>query len=158
MPRRKALALVDPSEIPLNEKQHQVIDLLLTGKSITEAADEVGISRRAVTYWLHDAIGLFRMEYERRRIELRQEFRQRIAKLHDLALSALESSLSEDAPPAVRFQAAKFLYESHISTYANMKPARDADDLIENEVEQAKAREHFQKWDAHYIDAIPDDR
>jgi len=106
MARKRALEVI---QTELTDRQRLFIEQLLTGKNITDAADAVGISRRAATYWLHDYNHLVRLEYDRLRIMAKDAFRARIANLHNLALAALESALAEDAPPAIRFAAARFL-------------------------------------------------
>ena len=69
----------------------------------------------------------------------------------------MEDSLSEAAPPAIRFQAAKFLYEKHLAQLCGVRAPDRAQQLVESESNLAHEREHFQQFDAYRINQIPDD-
>ena len=86
----------------------------------------------------------------------RQEFYSRVASLHEKALKAMEDSLSEAAPPAIRFQAAKFLYEKHLEQLCHVREPDRAQQLVERESNLAHEREYFQTYDAHRLKHIPD--
>jgi Homeodomain-like domain len=114
----------------LEPQQHRFIERLLAGQTITEAARHLGISRRTATYWLKDN-ALVRAAYERERLRMADEFRSRIARLHDLALSTLEEALSPDTPLSDRLSVARFLYAQHLAQYATIAPLVNADTLVE---------------------------
>src|SRR5258707_184614 len=97
--------------------QQRFVELLLAGHSITEAARRLRIGRRTATYWMKED-SLVRYAYEHERLRLADEFRARVAKLHDLAMQTLEAALSPDAPLDVRLPIARFLYSAHLSQYA----------------------------------------
>jgi len=152
MVRKRAVEVV---QTELTERQQLFIEQLLTGKNITEAANEVGISRRAATYWLHSDDHLVRLEYDRLRLVAKDAFRQRIANLHNLALEALEDALAKNAPPAIRFAAAKFLYEAHLQSIADMIRPYGPDELVRQEVNEVKEKAYLEQFDGHYMDRIP---
>src|SRR5438874_4938290 len=99
---------------PITPVQQQFIEALLTGKNITDAAMTAKISRRAATYWMNDAGNPVRREYEKQRLAALSHVTSRVASLHELAFKALEELLAPTAPPAVRFQVAKLIYESQL--------------------------------------------
>jgi hypothetical protein len=152
MARKKAVEII---QTELTERQQLFVEQLLTGKTITEAANEVGISRRAATYWLHSDDHLVRLEYDRLRLMAKDAFRQRIANLHDLALKALEDVLAEDAPPGIRFAAAKFLYEAHLRDVGGMNTPYEPEKLVKQEVHEVKEKAYLEQFDGHYMDCIP---
>src|SRR6266567_4330920 len=132
MPRKKASEESTALEA-ITDTQQTFIQALLSGKNITEAALVASVSRRTATYWMMHNNNPVRIEYEKQRLALRQEFYNRVATLHELALKALEDSLSPDAPPAIRFQAARFLYEAHLQAYFGAARPRDGGDLADEE-------------------------
>jgi hypothetical protein len=141
---------------PITEKQQSFIEALLSGKTISEAALIAGISRRTATYWLADPQHPVTLEYEKQRILARQQFYRRVASLHEKALKAMEDALSEAAPPAIRFQAAKFLYEKHLEHLCGVRAPERAQQLVERESNLAQEREYFQTYNASRIKQIPD--
>jgi hypothetical protein len=156
MPRSKQRTETTTALEPITEKQQSFIEALLSGKNISDAALLAGISRRTATYWLADPENPVCMEYEKQRIMARQEFYGRVAGLHEKALKAMEDALSEEAPPTIRFQAAKFLYEKHLAQLCGVRDPVRAQELIERESNLAHEREYFQQFNAYRIDQIPD--
>jgi hypothetical protein len=157
MPRKPAMIHQEKALEGITPRQQTFIELLLSGKSISDAALEAGISRRTATYWLANPEHSVTIEYEMQRIVQRQRFQARVAALHEKALAAMEASLDAEAPPAIRFQAAKFLYEQHLASHFNMQPPGRPQELVEKETDQAGDYIHFLKYDADRLDAIPDD-
>lgn len=135
----------------ITDTQQNFIQALLTGKSIKEAAILAGVSRRSATYWMMSNNPV-RLEYETQRLALKEQFYSRIARLHGLALQAMEDSLSPDAPPIVRFNAAKYLYEAHLQRYSSVAWPADADDLAQAELHAA--REKTYSTDASYLNFL----
>jgi phage terminase small subunit len=154
MPRK--IPLQEKALEPITEKQQSFIEALLTGKNISEAALIAGISRRTATYWLADPEHPVCVEYEKQRITARQEFYSRVASLYEKALKAMEDALSEAAPPAIRFQAAKFLYEKHLEQLCGVRAPDRAQQLVEIESNLVQEREYFQTYNAYRINQIPD--
>ena len=137
MPRKNtALKVVEQPPQPLTETQRKFIDALLTGKTISEAAITAGLSRQAAFYWMADPHSDLYHEYILARMEKRQAFRDHITQLHEKAISAMEASLSADAPPAVRFAAAKFIYSAHLQSSGFMARPSEPDDLVREEIER----------------------
>jgi hypothetical protein len=133
---KRAVKPVDDNIITvevITPQQQQLIELLLSGKSITDAAKIAGVSRRTACYWLHDEDSPFRREYDLQRIRQYSEFRERVSNIHHMALQALEDMLSPDAPPLLRFQALKMVYEAHIKDHAGMTFATPAATLVHDE-------------------------
>lgn len=141
MPRHKVEAASAPVEEaserrelePIAPNQQSFIEALLSGESISRAAMLAGIARRTATYWLADPEHPVYIEYEKQRIQRQQEFHARIAALHELALKAMEDTLSPVAPPGVRFQAAKFLYEKHLERFCGVQIPSSAKGLVSTE-------------------------
>ncbi len=155
MPRAKSKQS-DTELWAITENQQRFIEGLLSGKSISDAALLAGLSRRTVTYWLADPEHPVTLEYEKQRILARQQFYERVAHLHELAFKAMEDALSEAAPPGIRFQAAKFLYEKHLEPLCGVRAPDRAQQLVERESNLAQEREYFQTYNAYRINQIPD--
>jgi hypothetical protein len=156
MPRAKSKQSDDTEVWAITENQQRFIEGLLAGKSISDAALLAGMSRRTVTYWLADPEHPVTVEYEKQRILARQQFNERVARLHELAFKAMEDSLSEAAPPALRFQAAKFLIEIHLEHYCRVSTPERAQELVEREATLVGERDYFQQFSAHRLDHVPD--
>ena len=56
----------------VTDRQSSVIDTLLSGKTITETAEEFGLSRQTVSNWVNNN-HVFKEEKERRQRNIRQE-------------------------------------------------------------------------------------
>jgi hypothetical protein len=98
----------------LTSTQLTFIKSVLCGLSISAAALASGISRRTATTWMQPGHEI-RQAYERAKAQYSAVLFERLKRIQMLALDALESSLSPEAPPAVRFNTAKFLYEHNFS-------------------------------------------
>lgn len=159
MGRRKLTVVSDelePEYRPLTPQQQEFVALLAAGYSITDAANEIGLSRRAVTYWLHIEDSSLRLEYERLRREAKKTLSERVTKIYDLAFKAIEDMLSEEAPPAVRWQVVKMLFESRIqSALPDLLPAGGSK-LVESETRKAHSKRHFDTYDAQDMALIPE--
>ena len=104
--------------IDLSPLQHQVIDALSSGVSITAAAADAGIHRNTIANWRRQnplfAEVLSSAQYDRALL-----MRERAESLVDLAFQTLQSILNDPAAPAsVRLKAAL-----HIITTASTQPA-----------------------------------
>lgn len=142
MPRRQK-ATIDSQEggtcevlEPITPSQQTFIEALLSGKSVTAAALTAGVSRRAGVYWLHTRNHPVRREYEKQRLNGQALLAARVAGLHELAFKALEDLLAATSPPAVRFQAAKLIYEAHLQDLCEVQPPQLTFDLIDKEIER----------------------
>jgi hypothetical protein len=138
---------------PITPIQQAFIEHLLTGKTITQSARLAGCSRRAATYWMADSENAVRIEYDKQRAYAQQELDNRVAKIHNLAFTALEDMLSPKSPPFMRMQALKLLYESHLSPLFVVRHPKSPIGLVGSELEQhRKEREQagfngIQLWD-----------
>lgn len=119
---------------PITPQQQSFIEALLSGKSITDAALTAKLSRRTATYWMNAAHNPVRMEYEKQRLVALATVTSRVATLHGLAFKALEDLLAASSPPAVRFQAAKLIYEAHLQEFCKPTPPQSTVELVEKEV------------------------
>lgn len=159
MSRRAPIPPLPPQETalePITEKQQTFIESLLAGKSITASALIAGISRRTATYWLADPMHTVSVEYEKRRILQQQEFYARIANLHELALKAMEETLAPESPPALRFAAAKYIYEKHLQHLFSVRTADPPFELAKREADSEKEREYFMDYGHQHIARIPE--
>ena len=62
----------DKTRHHVTDRQSSVIDTLLSGKTITETAEEFGLSRQTVSNWINNN-HVFKEEKERRQRNIRQE-------------------------------------------------------------------------------------
>lgn len=69
MARQKATKPDTAEEWTLSPQQQTAVDLLATGRTVTEAAEAVGVARQTVSEWLNQHRG-FQAELNRRRQEL----------------------------------------------------------------------------------------
>lgn len=95
----------------LTAKQERFIESLLVLQNITQAATAAGVSKRTALYWMHGTGTPVSREYERRRLEQAEKFRERLNSLHEKAFGALEAMLDDGTQPEVRFRAVKLVYE-----------------------------------------------
>ena len=93
----------------LTSTQLNFIKLVLCGSSISAAALTSGISRRTATTWMQPGHEV-RVAYERAKAQYSASLFERLKRIQLATLDTLEACLSPDAPPAVRFHTAKFLY------------------------------------------------
>ena len=70
------------------------IDLLSLGRSITEVAKEVGVSRQTISQWRNGHAG-FQAAFNQRRRELWEAISQRLRTLVPAALDVLEAALAK---------------------------------------------------------------
>jgi len=136
--------------------QQQFVELLLTGKSIAEAARALHIGRRTATYWMQEDT-LVRYAYEHERQKAATQFRERITKLHDLVLSALEDALAAEADQDVRISVAKFLYSSNLEQFGTLAPLADAERLVEVVLSDAETDALFMKNNDVRLYRVKDD-
>jgi transposase-like protein len=87
----------------LNEKQRVAIELLVSGRSYTAAAQAMNVDRKTLFRWRQDA--LFQQALEERHMELWSEATQRLRGLVHPSLDVLEQDLNQRYDRA-RFRAA----------------------------------------------------
>ncbi len=147
-------ALVPAVLQPITPLQQILVETLLSGKSITEASTVTGVPRRTATRWLSQSGHPVRVEYEKQRLAMLQEFKQRIATIQDKALQSIDEALSENAPIELRFAAAKFIYQQNMTPFCNVLWPRDTAKLVDDEAESERAR----SWDTSrtYLSHIAD--
>src|SRR5207248_7872401 len=75
-----------------------------------------------------------RCEYDKQRVAALANVTSRVAGLHELAFKAMEELLAPSAPPAVRFQMAKLIYEAHLQEFCEPKPPQSTIELVDKEV------------------------
>lgn len=76
----------------LSVKQERAIDLLAVGKTVTEVADEVGVTRQTVSEWRNQE-PQFVAALNQRRSEMWEGGRERLRSLLDRAVMVLEEDL-----------------------------------------------------------------
>src|SRR5258708_1876397 len=89
---RSGVHIMAMHHIGLSPIQEQFIQALLTGKSITDAAQLLKIGRRTATLWMKDNHPV-RLEYEHVKREQSVSIRAGIQEMHTMALDALKRSL-----------------------------------------------------------------
>jgi hypothetical protein len=100
----------------LTSTQLNFIKLVLCGSSISAAALASGVSRRTGTTWMQPGHEV-RVAYERAKAQYSASIFERLKRIQLATLDTLEACLSPDAPPAVRFHTAKFLYGAQFNAY-----------------------------------------
>ena len=119
--------------IDLSPLQHQVIDALSSGASMTGAAAEAGIHRNTILNWRRQnplfAEVLSSAQYDRTLL-----IRERAESLVDLAFQTLQSLLSDPQTPAsVRLKAALHIINSASTQPAPEKRGESAEKLAVQE-------------------------
>ena len=95
-------------ENALTAAQEVAIAALLRGASVTDAANEAGVSRQAVSTWCHrDAE--FIAAWNRARQEVWGAVEDRIRTLHTKALDAIERSLDGEAAADIALEVLRIL-------------------------------------------------
>lgn len=141
---------------PITPLQQTFIEALLSGKTIKEAATLSGVSRRTATYWLSDGNHPVTIEYEKQLAYRRQELTGRMATIYDLALKAIEDALSPEAPPGIRWQAAKLIYEKHVEPMCQTRPAQPSVTLLKEAAGQVDEQTFFETYDKYKLLSHPD--
>lgn len=91
------------NEPQLKSQQARAVDLLLSGLSIPEAADHVGVRRETVWRWTRTP--KIAAVLAARRLQRREEIEGALADLAETALEALRRLLTaEDVPPAIQLR------------------------------------------------------
>jgi DNA-binding CsgD family transcriptional regulator len=82
------------TKVKITDKQLKAVELLITGKTITDTAKAVSVSRETVSSWVnHDAE--FQAYLNRQRAHLWQSFEDRLRSLVPDALKVVEDSLGD---------------------------------------------------------------
>lgn len=105
----------------LSVKQEQAIELLVAGKTVTEVAEEVGVTRQTVSEWKnHDPV--FVAEFNRRRSEMWEGGRERLRSLLDRAVEVLEKDLNGPDPKLRQLAAVHILKAVGVYGKENFSP------------------------------------
>ena len=142
MPRQKVTE-PDSATLATSPKQDQAIALLITGKTVTEVAEVVEVTRQTVSEWLHHHPG-FQATLHQRQRELWHEASEQLRALIPKALEVVTQALEGEQalPAAVHVLKACGLYG--LGKPSGMLEA--ADIAIEHQ-----KRDHFRTMDAlHY--------
>ena len=125
----------------LSPKKEKALELLLAGKTVTQAAKEIRVSRQTLSDWKnHDPI--FIAELNRRRGELWDAARERLRGLLSQAVDVLEEDLTSAEDRRLRQQAAVHILKA-LGIYGkeNFQPLGPATpEAVE------KAREEREFW------------
>ncbi len=112
----------------LTSVQLNFIKAVMVGNTISAAALASGVSRRTATTWMQPGHTV-RQAYERAKAQYSMSVFERLKHIQLATLDALEACLSPDAPPAVRFNTAKFLYGIQFNAYGQPRNLpQDPDD------------------------------
>jgi hypothetical protein len=95
----------------INPIQVKVIEGILAGNSISEVCRTAGCNRDTYYNWLKSDC-VFIAEFNRRKRELRDNYRQRLTNLVDKAFRNLEDALDAPGDPATRYRAAIKILEN----------------------------------------------
>lgn len=126
----------------LSEKHHRLIELLVSGSSVTDAAVESGFSRAWAQHLMSDNV-YFIAELERRRYESLMELRDRLREtVLTSASAAMELIRDETVSPATRLQCACSLLGKLERYFGEAKPPR-APEIVAGDMSQSKQSEIF---------------
>ena len=133
----KSLHIQERNSEGLTLRQQQAVELLALGKSKTEVASEVGVSRQQLHRW--DKNVYFRAAFSKRHAELWQENKERLRSLAGKAVAVIESELeSHNLKAAVELLKIVGLSNGKI---ALAQPAKSVEDLLE--IEAAKLTDAY---------------
>ena len=135
MATRKNEPTTEQQNQELTPLQLRFIELLLAGKSITDAARTIGVSRRAACNWLDPAHAVHQ-EYEQQRRALAYDLQERVKQVHELAMKALKDFLISTKRPDLRFQAMKLVYESHLRDELTRPEPASSEHLVRDELDR----------------------
>jgi transposase-like protein len=104
------------NDLPFSNQMFQVIDALLSGANLTQAAAAAGVHRNTVANWRRNS-----PEFQQALAQAQSDrdflYRERAADLADLAFTSLREILSDPkAPPSVRLKAATFIIQTAMPT------------------------------------------
>ena len=85
----------DDTEPAFTLQQHAAVDLLVTGRNVTETAEAVGVTRQTVSEWVNHNVG-FRAALHQKRRELWEGLTDRLRSLLPKAVDVLERELDSD--------------------------------------------------------------
>jgi len=77
----------------LTAQQERVLERLLTGETVTAAAEAVGVDRSTVHRWLREDLK-FQAAYNRQRRELQEAYAARMLSLADHAIATVEHAIT----------------------------------------------------------------
>lgn len=100
--------MADQDEETLTAKQSQLIELLIAGRTQEEAASILEVGARTVARWI--TLPHVKKAYEELKSNIALQVKERINRLSDKALSALEDSL-QCKSSLVKFQASTYVIE-----------------------------------------------
>ena len=133
---RQEVTNPDTTRWTLTPQQEAAVDLLVSGKTVTDTAQALGVARQTVSEWLNRHHG-FRAAVNRRRSELWSDLVEKLHGMVPKALQALEGALETESAltAAVHVLKACGLY----GVQFNAGPT-DPEDLEAIEQRQAIAR------------------
>lgn len=133
----KTLHIQERNDQGLTLRQNHAVDLLALGKSKTEVAATIGVSRQQLHRW--DKNVYFRSAFSKRHAELWQENKERLRGLAGKAVAVIESELdSGNLKAAVELLKIVGLSGGKI---ALAQPAKSVEDLLE--IEAAKLADAY---------------
>ena len=112
----------------ISAAQLRSIEMLLTGMSVTQIAQKIGIDRKTLYEWRKNPV--FQAEYNRRMMEASEAMDQRLRRLSDKAVDVVEKHLSEGS-----LQAATALLKL-VAAMPKQKLSTNPQILLRNDVER----------------------
>ena len=130
------------TEKSLTARQQQALVMIITGRSVADAAQAANVRRQTVYAWLNQPT--FRQELERAKVDFMERISLSLTNLGDKAIQALDQAL-EDPNISVRLRAAD-IYFSQSRAY------KDQVELTQrvNELEKAISR-YINPNDRRYV-------
>lgn len=106
MASKRNLTNPDAPDWSLSEQQLTAIDLLVTGKTMQDTADAIGVQRPTVSQWVNHHAG-FQAALNRRRQELWQDLTDGLRALAPKAVQVLAQALDGDEAVSVALSVLK---------------------------------------------------
>lgn len=130
----------------LTLQQEKAITLLLSGKSITEVAKELGVTRQTIWEWKKKN-RYFIAEFNQRKEELFSSQSERLFSMVQKALNVVEEVLEKSEDGNLRLRAA-------LTLLRNLEIAHEPGPTTPEEVEKAMLREEARKKSEERLEEI----
>ncbi|MBP3983759.1 helix-turn-helix domain-containing protein [Pseudoxanthomonas helianthi] len=147
MPEHKASGKKPAKLKPI---QLKALDFILSGLTLTEVSEKLGVSRQTVSEWKNHNPA-FRAKLEELQAEAEEEMRNLLPAYNTFMLSQLRK-LAQEAPPTIRLEAIRYFFDrfgqkdeaSATTSAAGLSPQ---DAMILEVMQQRRGREMRSEWE-----------
>lgn len=143
--RRQNTTNADDGVRSLTPQQEAAADQLAVGRTVTETAELVGVSRQTVSEWLHHH-NVFKAALNARRTEAWSSLLDRLVSLVSSALDVLSRELEQQSPRSLE-AAVHVLKACGVYGTARSIGSMDAEDLAQADRQRERDRRLFEMID-----------